>query len=135
MELCTQLSKLLYTFINGARHVDKTVQAFQSEIDALSSVLVSINTSFKDDAYALKAATGHERFYWQRVKKSMDDCYRTLESVKNVLEKVKKDGGGFFPRPMKQARLKMDSAEITTLKQQIQFYKETMSLSLQIISL
>ena len=135
VKLCTQLSKLLYTFINGARHVNKTVQALQGEIDALSGVLASINTSFKDDAYALKATTGHERLHWECVEKSMNDCCRILESFKNVLEKVKKDGSGFFPRPMKQVRLKMNSAEITTLKEQIQSYKETMNLSLQIISL
>lgn len=135
MKLCTQLSKLLYTFINGAGHVNKTVQALQSEIDALSDVLASINTSFKDHAYAPKATTGHERHHWECVEKSMNDCRRTLESFKNVLEKVKKDGGGFFSRPMRQIRLKMNSAEITTLKQQIQSYKQTMNLSLQIISL
>jgi len=134
VKLCTKLSKLLYTFINGARHVNKTVQALQSEIDALSCVLASINTSFKDHAYALKATTGHERRHWECVEKSMNDCYRTLESLKNVLEKVKKDGG-FFLRPIKQVKLKMNSAEIITLKQQIQSYKETMNLSLQIISL
>jgi chromosome segregation ATPase len=136
--LCTQLSASLYTFVSEARCVDKTVQAFQDEIEDLSKVLNSINTSFNDPTYkeaALKATTEHERLHWENLRKSMNDCQWTLESLVNALKRVKKEDSGFFRRPRKQIRLNMTSAEIVRLQKQIQSYKNTMELSLHMITL
>lgn len=135
--LCTELSTSLYAFISEARCVDKTVQAFQEEIEDLSRVLDSINTSFNDPMYkeaALKTTTGHEGSYWENLRKSMNDCQWALERLANALERVKKEESRFFRRSRKQIRLNMTSAEIDVLKTRIQSYKTTMELSLHMIT-
>ena len=135
--LCTELSTSLYAFISEARCVDKTVQAFQDEIEDLSRVLNSIHTSFNDPVYkeaALTTTTAREGSNWENLRKSMNECQWALESLANALERVKKEDSRFFRRSRKQIKLNMTSAEIDVLKTRIQSYKTTMELSLHMIT-
>lgn len=136
--LCIHLSKTISGFIQGSRQVDISLQALQSEIDGLREVLTCIETSFKDPQYAdaaLKATTGHEKLHWKSVETSMINCESTLTDLIKVLDRVKK-GNSFaiLNRAIKQIKLSINTSEISAYKQLIQHYKETMQLSLQIIT-
>jgi hypothetical protein len=118
--------------------VDISLQALQSEIDGLREVLTCIETSFRDPQYAdaaLKATTGHEIPHWKRVETLMVNCELTLTDLMKVLDRVRK-GNGFtiLNRAVKQIKLSINTSEISAYKQLIQHYKDTMHLSLQIIT-
>lgn len=134
---CVKLSGYVYTFINKTQNVDTAVRVLGIEIDSLSQVLGAISTSFSDPSLAndaLKSQTGHEAQHWQNVRRSMDDCKETLVKLERILEKVSKAGSGFLGRSKTTIKLDMNSTEILLLKQQIGAYRQTMQLSLQMIS-
>jgi len=140
VSLCTAISTSLYKFIRDSLVIDQALEAFRDEVGDLEGVLASIKSSFSDDRIAKAAlceTTGHELQHWQKAKRSMDDCRRTLERLSSLLEQVRGGHGHgrvFFPRQRRQIRLDMNSTEIVALRQQIQSYKDTMKLSFHVIA-
>lgn len=133
---CTKLSTTIYNFIDNSQYVDISVQVLRSEIDSLSQVLTNISVSFNDSslsATALESQTGHEAQHWKSFKELMNDCRKTLETLEQILEPLRKQSR-LFPRPIKQLKLENRLQQITLLKQQIAAYRQTMSLSLQLIA-
>jgi FtsZ-binding cell division protein ZapB len=130
---CTQL----WSYINKVQNADVTVTVLQVEINELSQVLGSISTSFGDPVMAkvaLETQTGHEAHHWKNVKRSMEDCKETLASLDRLLRQVTKVCGGYLRRPKLQFKLDTKSVEVTLLKQRIAAYRQTMQLSLQLIT-
>jgi hypothetical protein len=130
---CTKL----WGYINKIQNVDTTVQVLQLEITSLSQVLGSIGSSFNDPTLAkaaLEKQTGHEAQHWQLVKRSMEDCKGTLASLERILEGVTKVSGGLFRRPKTQIKLDMKAVEIALFQQRLTAYRQTMQLSLQMIT-
>jgi hypothetical protein len=141
VSLCAKISKSLYKFICDSREVDQALEAFHDEIDEFSGFLASIESSFRDSRTAtltLRETTGHEQSHWEKAERSMKDCRGTLERLSSVLEQVKGDHGNghaFFSRQRRQIRLDMNSTQIVTLRRQIQSYKDTIKLSLHVITM
>ena len=139
--LCAKISKSLYRFICDSRGVDQALDAFRDEIDDLSGLLSSIESNFRDSrtaTAALRETTGYEQSHWEKAQRGMNDCRGTLERLSSVLEQVRGDHGNghvFFSRQRRQIRLDMKSTEIVTLRNQIQSYKDTMKLSLNVITM
>ena len=134
VRLSVTVSGYIYTYVSNTRNVDTTIRLLAAEIDSLARVVGSIQECFSDPSLAnaaLSSQTGHEGNRWRNVHRSMNDCKNTLNYLEQVMEKVKKGKMGVFGRAVK---LQMNSTEITSLKQQIAAYRETLQLSLQIIT-
>jgi hypothetical protein len=137
VDTCVKLTGHIYTFVNKNQNIDTATSVLGIEIDSLSRVLRSITTSFNDPtlaATALKSQTGHEAQHWENVRRSMDDCKVTLAELERILVKVNKTDGGFLRRPKKVMKLAMKEQNIALFKQQIAAYRQTMQLSLQLIT-
>jgi hypothetical protein len=138
VRLCATTSGYIFTFVTNANNVDTAITTLGVEVTSLSQVLSSIHDSFSDSSLAnaaLSSQTGHEAQHWINVQRSMDDCKDTLENLVRVLENVRRGSGGFLARALRsQISFKMSSAEIASLKQQIAAYRQTMQLSLQLIT-
>ena len=137
VRLCATTSGYIFTFVTNANNVDTAITTLGVEVNSLSQVLSSIHDSFSDSSLAnaaLSSQTGHEAQHWRNVQRSMDDCKGTLENLVRVLENVRRGSGGFLARARSQISFKMSSAEIASLKQQIAAYRQTMQLSLQLIT-
>jgi Fungal N-terminal domain of STAND proteins len=138
VSLCAKVSNSLSAFVVAANNVDSTVQSYRNEVEALSRVLASINTSLSDPLVqsAVRAGrTGHTGGHWRDVKRSMSDCEATLKDFDRILDRMTRGDRGFLSLSRRQIRLDWNSGEITSLKQQIQNYKDTMQVSLQMINL
>jgi hypothetical protein len=134
VRLSVTVSGYIYTYVSNNRNVDTTIRFLAVEIDSLAQVVSSIQESFSDPSLAdaaLSSQTGHEGNHWRNVRRSMNDCENTLKHLEQVMEKVKKGKMGMFGRAVK---LQMNSVEITLLKQQIGAYRETLQLSLHMIT-
>lgn len=134
VRLCLTISGYIYTFVNNTKNVDTTIRVLGAEVVALSQILNSINESFSDRTLAgaaLGSQTGHEGQHWRHVYQSMEDCKNTLRTLEQVMQKVKKGKGGVFGRAIK---LELSVSEIALLKQQIAAYRQTMGLSLHLIT-
>lgn len=137
LRLCATASGYIFTFVSNARNVDTAITTIGVEVNSLSQVLSSINDSFSDGILAnaaLSSQTGHETQHWRNVRQSMEDCKNTLESLIRILENVRGGTRGFLARARNQISFGMNSAEITLLKQRITAYRQTLQLSLQIIT-
>jgi len=137
VDRCAKLTEYLYKYVKKIQNVDTAVQVLQLEITTLQRVLGSIGTSFSDPAMAqvaLETLTGHEAQHWENVKRSMEDCEVTLTDLDKILENVTNVGDGFFRRAKTQVKLDMKSTKMTLLKQQVTAYRQTMQLSLQMLT-
>jgi Fungal N-terminal domain of STAND proteins len=135
---CAKVSSSLSAFVVAANNVDSTIQGYRNEVEALSRVLASINTSLSDPLVqsAVRAGrTGHAGGHWRDLKRSMNDCEGTLKNFDRILDRMTRGERGFLSLSRRQIRLDWNSGEITSLKQQIQSYKDTMQVSLQMINL
>lgn len=133
--LCLKVTNSLNRLIHKIKNPDPSITALSIEIALLSQVQNSIHESFSQSSLAkaaLSAETGNEQ-YWQHVRRSVDDCKGTIEILEQKLEKaIKGRKKGLFSHS--QYKLEMTTAEITTLKDQIAAYRETMQLSLYLIT-
>jgi hypothetical protein len=139
IRLCATISGYIFTFVTNARNVDTAITTLGVEVNSLSQVLNAINDSLNDSTLANAAfasQTGHEAQHWTNVQQSMEDCKQTLENLIQVLEDVRRNSGrgGLWGRARSQFNIGISSAQITSLKQQIAAYRQTMQLSLQLIT-
>lgn len=136
--LCLKATGYLYTFIRSAEVVDATVDALYLDVDSLSKIFRSLAKHFQAisiDGIISPSERNYEEEYWENVVRSMNDCKRTMEDLRKILEKVNKDEvRGIMRRTTKRIKLGMKSVDIERLKQQIAIYHRTMHLSLQLIS-
>jgi hypothetical protein len=131
VETCTKI----YTIVNQTRHVDASIGVLGVEINSLCEVLNAMHESFNDPALAtIDMQTGHEAQHWRNVKRSLQDCTGTLKCLGEILDALKRSGGRFLQRPRKQINLQLKLREIGVLKQQVTSYRQTMQLSMQLLT-
>jgi hypothetical protein len=131
--LCVQIT----LFITATWKVDRETDVLRQEIDGLSTVLTDISRSFCDpekSANSLRSGQQH----WQNVERLITECQGTLTSLHRHLRNLPDNSQGasrFFRRPLKKLKLELKSGEITLFQQQIAFYRRTISMSLQMITM
>jgi hypothetical protein len=129
---CIQLS----IFITDTWKVDSVTDVLRKEIDELSTVLTDISKSFCDpekSANSLKTGQQH----WKNVERLIKECEGTLACLHRHLVGLPNSQGKsrLFRRPLKKLKLELKSGEITLFQQQIAFYRRTISMSLQMITM
>jgi len=131
VETCAKI----YTMVNQTRNVDASIGVLGVEINSLCEVLNAMHESFNDPSLAtIDMQTGHEAQHWRNVKRSLQDCTGTLKSLAEILDALKQSGGRFFQRPRKQINLQLKLREIGVLKEQVTSYRQTMQLSMQLLT-
>lgn len=133
---CVKLSTVIYNFIDKSKRVETTLQVLCVEIDSLLQVLTTISVNLNDHSLgqtALDSQKGYEAQYWRNFEGLMRDYQKTLEELGQVLEPMRKEVLP-FARPIKQVKLEQKSRQIELLNQQLAAYRQTMSLSLQLIT-
>jgi hypothetical protein len=131
VETCTKI----YQIVNQTLHVDASIGVLGVEVNSLCEVLNAMHESFNDPSLAtIDMQTGHEAQHWRNVKRSLHDCTGTLKCLGEILDGLKRSGGRFLPGPRKQMNLELKLREIGVLKQQVTSYRQTMQLSMQLLT-
>jgi hypothetical protein len=86
-------------------------------------------------AAALQSQTGYEAEHWRNVKQALEDCKGTLQRFQSVVESVYKEEGQLLRRSRMLGALKLQAQDIANFRQQIGCYRETLKISLQLITL
>jgi hypothetical protein len=139
VQLCEEVSGYISTYVQNPRTIDSNVEGLGLEIRLLSRVLVALQQTFESNAIdvaTLEAGTGHEAAHWKNVRKSLYDCQTTLRSLEEIWEKINKTETripGLF-RAKKVVTLIMSDEKITIYKGQIAAIRQTISLSLQLLT-
>jgi len=134
---CGKLAGYVYQFARKASAVDTAVGMLGIELDELRRVLGAINTTFNNPELARAAfepQTGHESQHWENVRRSMSDCQRCLGSLERLFEKMNKEESSFLGLGKKVLKMSWKEEHISLHKQQISAYRQTMEVSLQLIT-
>ena len=133
--VCGKVLEYVWMYAKSCQDVDHNVEVLAIEVEQLKGVLSSLATTF-DPTSALESQTGYEGEHWRNVRRSMEDCKTTLRQLEGVLERInKEEHRKFIPRmSMKKYKLDMSQGEIDSHRRQIASYRQTMQLSLQLIT-
>lgn len=133
--VCGKILEYVYMYAKSCEDVDHNVEVLGIEVEQLKGVLSSLATSF-DPSVALESQTGYEGEHWRNVRRSMEDCKVTLRNLEGILERINTEAHRkFIPRrSMKKYKLDMSQGEIDSHRRQIAAYRQTMQVSLQLIT-
>ena len=130
------MCKKVVGYISDTRAADMEVRFLKNEVLSLSAVLEEIDKTFnqlKDRGIDLQ--TWFEGSHWKSASRSMEDCTETLEQLEKVLVGVKVEDGAIFQGTRTRAALDRQSGEINALRRDVEVFRQTMQLSLQLICL
>ncbi|KAF2186889.1 hypothetical protein K469DRAFT_705417 [Zopfia rhizophila CBS 207.26] len=132
--VCVKVSALLYTFIEGARHIDENLDGLCRELKGLSSSLDHINTAWSEHySFAIAQKNGD---LWRNVEESFEDIRYTLGRLEKKITEIEDEGffgRTFLKRPVKRFRAGLRSNDIVEFRSQIHSYKLSMHTTLLII--
>jgi hypothetical protein len=139
VQVCGRLSGYIITYVQKSNTFDSNVSGLGSEIQSLSQVLVGMERTFESNAMniaTLEAGTGHEAAHWKNVRQSLNNCQTTLKSLEEIWENVNKTETRIpgLGRAKKVVTLIMSDEQITIYKGQIAAFRQTISLSLQLLT-
>ena len=124
----------LTLYFQKIQNVDSTIAVFSKEISDLAAVLSTIHDTVNEiGSSVITVQTG--RRFWEHVALSLNDCQDTLESLERLVLPPKKVGlPGFLRRAREQLLLDWNSHDIELLRRQVMSCRQTMELSLQMIT-
>jgi hypothetical protein len=137
VSLCAQSTVALAQWIGDVKNVDERIDAFSTEIKALSATYEALNHSLRSPA-VLKAAIASEHSsggqLWRQIASLAKDCENTMAILNQILESLSTSSGNVFRRPYRQFRESLVSGDISRLRQRIQLFNSTLTLPLQMIT-
>ena len=136
--LCFQCSKAMYQLYDSTQMVDVNITSFCDEVDTLARVLGDLSNSFDHPRILAVVESARQEYdgrLWANVDTLISKCRRSMESLNVILQKINKDSGSVFNKPIKQFRLRFRTDDIIRLRGQIQSHKLMMQITLQSISM
>jgi hypothetical protein len=136
--VATRVSGYIFTWVAKTKTVDANVNGLQTEVKALTNVLCAMESSFQDETMTtatLANRTGYEAQHWRNVRTSLTDCRTTLTNLETIWGNVaRNESKSFFGRQKKLLSMAINMEEITILRTQVASYRQTMNLSLQLLT-
>src|SRR5277367_573281 len=133
VSLCAQSTVVLAQWIGDV----KTVDAFSTEIKALSTTYEALHHSLRSPVM-LRAARASEYSsggqLWRQIASLIKDCENTMVILNQILESLGTSSGNVFRRPYRQFCESLVSGDIARLRQRIQLFNSTLTLPLQMIT-
>jgi len=140
LDLVSSSVRLVQTCIDLAHYlqkienVDSTIAVLNKEISDLSMVLSKIGDSVRDIGSSVITLRTGQR-HWEDVAMSMNDCQESLQNLERLIMPPKRILlTGFLRRAREQVFLDWNSHDIQLLQRQIASCRQTMELSLQMIT-
>ena len=132
---CATTVQAIARFVSDSRSVDSTLDDFYNEIVLLSKTLDMIEKT-ELASKSERQPTGFEHEHWSYIGILRERCRGTLLQLQELLRKVDKaNKTAFARRQVTQMRLDLKLPAISALRAHISFYKQTLHMSLQTITL
>ena len=126
------IASKLKTFGDGVTIVKDKLNGLLYDVEALAMVLSSMRDTF--EGITAVAGTGHISNHWKDISKAIENCKDTLAQLHGRLEEVNK-ASKILDAPRRQLRLNFAADELSSFRQQVQSYRDTLQLSLQAVIL
>lgn len=101
-------------------------------------MLDAISRSWSQNKLVIAAQAKNDRYLWESVKASLDDCKTTLEKLDVKLGEVQKGGfldRSFLRKPAMAVKLNLRMKDIIVFRQQMHSYNNAMQSALQMINM
>lgn len=124
-------------WIAHLKSVDERVQAFATEIEALSATHAALTKALESPTMVAAARAAEQNAggdLWKQVAQSLEDCKTTMAAVIKILDYIDGNQKGLLRRPQKQLKESLVSGDLANLRQRIQFFNSTINLPLQMIT-
>jgi len=134
VKVVSQVSTVLFTFIQDTKRVDNNLSSFFVEIQVLKTALTSIADSFQDTS--LRKSTNVQVDHWNSIDDALHECNKTCEELLGVLDGIRGDHkeSTTLNRVVRQIKLDWESGTIGVLRSRIQCHTTSLQLALQIIN-
>ena len=136
-----KVSKAIYTCVEDVRSADAKLIQLHSEVDALSSGLDNIASTFKSDEL-IQLCDGKSDTQLQSTKLLIGfspllvDCGNTLEKLDDMLVEIDgKSGRKVLRQPVRALKMNLKSGDIESIRQQIRSYTSAMQMTLQMVGM
>lgn len=134
VQLCTSVATSIYNFARETKHIEESVGALGEEIEGLRKILVGIARTFSNPIIATNLEEGIGKEHFLHVKVSLEDCKNTLERLNRIVRQVDAIDGSFWRLVKKRLKMYTKSEEIRLLQRRVEFIRQTMNISLQMIT-
>ncbi|MCJ1383902.1 hypothetical protein MMC17_007016 [Xylographa soralifera] len=132
---CAKTVQVIARFVSDSKSVDDTLDDFHNEIVVLGTTLDMIEKA-ELTLTAKHQQTDFEHEHWSYIGILRQRCRGTLLQLNELLCKVEKANRTAFARKqLTQVRLDLKLPAISALRAHISFYKQTLNMSLQTITL
>jgi hypothetical protein len=134
-----KLTEYIIAYQSKTNTIDVNISGLGSEVKSLHSVLSAMKRSFSDQkvvAATLASGTGHQAQHWNNVRQSLSDCDITLRRLYVIWSRMdQKEPSRFFKQSKKVLALELNREEIDIFRLQVQSYRQTMEMSLQVLTM
>ena len=135
--VCVQVGSLCKNYIDEVVDIDNVVRDLGLEVSALSDILANFRATLESDAFTaarVDAAIGHEGEHWRGVDRVLAECKGTVTDLRSILEGASRERG-HLRRIRTQRALSKADGKVKSCKIRLQSCKESLQISLQILSL
>jgi len=129
------LSTALYTFIDSAKTVDKSLQALHGEVRGLYDVLETVDSTLKASVIIrTKEIAPLASGVWRSIEEVVNDSHRTATALQTAIFRSLGDedsASNAFRRTVKQIQLNINADDIRNIRSRIQTHSSNLQLALQ----
>ena len=133
----TQGAYQVSTFIASSASVDNTLTELQTEVGGLAKVLKSIEQSLKGPAAARKGGgVVGEAELWTSLAFAIKDAERTIAALQGIVRGLLgTKSTNFLRRMVRQAKLNLNTDEITAIRARIHTHTSSLQAALQMATM
>ena len=131
------ISTRLYTFVASSAAVERLLSDLLREIDGLTRVLRSIETSLKEPVARRKQpGEAGEDEIWASLDIAIKDTQYTVGALHGTVQALTtQKATSFFRRAVKQVKLNLDADEIREIKGRVHTHTNCLQLALQMATM
>ena len=133
----TQGAYQVSKFIASSASVDTTLTELQTEVVGLGNVLKSIETSLEGPAAARKGGgVVGEAELWTSLAFAIKDAERTITALQGIVQGLLgTKSTGIFRKMVRQAKLSLNTDEITAIRARIHTHTSSLQVALQMATM
>ena len=136
---CLKVAESFANVYGQIRDAEDAIQSLNAEIDSLNSITSTIRATYNKSLKSNSLVPKNQEFqFWKNVDNDLIECEGTIKILAEEVQKianVKPGGLKIWGKAKKAAKINLNGDKISRFKRQIEAYRQSMSTSLQCITL
>lgn len=138
-KVVSQLAITLYSFVQSAREVDKSLGSLLAQVEGLKTAVTTIKRSLENPSLRTSKAVNTDEDtveLWSSTEAALVECKETCEELDQLLRNMQGKGKrGPIRLAIRQVKMDWESGKIGSLRRDIKSHSRTIQLALAMINL